>query len=249
MLGGLEIQSARYDDAMKLAQQIQQQKPGSPAGPMLEGDVALARKQYDAALAAYERAHKLGPSGAMLIRQHRALAGAGRPEEGEKRLAAWLASHPQDGNTRLYLAENLNLRGQYKPASDHYLTLNQQNPGNLVVLNNLAWALQQQNDPRALGYAEQAFKLQPGNPAVMDTLGWLLVQQGQSQRGITLLQQASVQGARCRGNPVPPGRGLRQSGDRTRAQSELERLLASGMAFPQEQEARALLQQLQGTIR
>ena len=249
MLGGLEIQSVRYDDAMKLAQQIQQQKPGSPAGPMLEGDVALARKQYNAAIAAYERAHKLGPSGAMLIRQHRALAGAGRPEEGEKRLAAWLASQPQDGNTRLYLAENLNLRGQYQAAAEHYLTLNQQNPGNLVVLNNLAWALQQQNDPRALGYAEQAFKLQPGNPAVMDTLGWLLVRQGQSQRGIKLLQQALSKAPDAAEIQYHLAAAFARSGDRARAQSELERLLASGMAFPQEQEARALLQQLKGKTR
>jgi hypothetical protein len=62
------------------AKQIQQQKPKSAAGPTLEGDTALARKQFDTALAAYERAHKLEPSGASLIRQYQVLEAMGRAE-------------------------------------------------------------------------------------------------------------------------------------------------------------------------
>lgn len=246
MLGGLEIQAARYDEALKLARQIQQENPDSPAGPMLEGDIALTRKQYVSALAAYERAHKLAPSGAALSRQHQALAGMQRSEDGEKRLASWLSSHPQDGRTRLYLAERLNSRGQYKQASDHYLILNQQNPGNLVVINNLAWALQGLNDPRALGYAEQAYKLRPDDPAVMDTLGWLLIQKGQAERGTKMLQQALSKAPDAAEIQYHLALAYKKIGDHTKARRELERLLASGLAFPREQEAHALLKQLQG---
>jgi putative PEP-CTERM system TPR-repeat lipoprotein len=246
MLGGLEIQAARYDEALKLARQIQQENSDSPAGPMLEGDIALTRKQYDSALAAYERAHKLAPSGAALIRQHQALVGMQRSEDGEKRLASWLSSHPQDGRTRLYLAERLNSRGQYKQASDHYLILNQQNPGNLVVINNLAWALQGLNDPRALGYAEQAYKLRPDDPAVMDTLGWLLIQKGQAERGTKMLQQALSKAPDAAEIQYHLALAYNKRGDHIKARRELERLLASGLAFPREQEAHALLKQLQG---
>jgi Tfp pilus assembly protein PilF len=52
------------------------------------------------------------------------------------------------------------------------------NPNNPAALNNLAWAYQQEKDPRALGTAEQAFKLAGDNPGVLDTLGWMLVEQG-----------------------------------------------------------------------
>ena len=249
LLGRLDIQGARYDDALKLAKQIQQQKPKSAAGPTLEGDVALTRKQFDTALAAYERAHKLEPSGAQLIRQHQALEGLGRAEEGEKRLAAWVEKNPTDAGIRLALAERLLKRGQYKAAADHYLQLNQSNPGNVVVLNNLAWALSEAKDKRAVGFAEQALKLKPDNPAVMDTLGWILVQQGQAERGIKLLQQALSKAPDAAETQYHLAVAFAKTGDHSRAKSELDRLLASGAAFPQEQEARTLLLQLQGKSR
>jgi putative PEP-CTERM system TPR-repeat lipoprotein len=246
MLGTLDIQAARYDDALKIARQIQQQHPGSIAGWVLEGDAALARKQYPAALSAYERAHKLAPSAATLIGQHQALSGAGRFDDGVNRLTDWLAAHPRDYRARLYLAERLTLNGKYKAAADQYLILNQQIPGQVLVLNNLASALSELNDKRALGFAEQALKLKPDNPAIMDTVGWILVKQGQHARGIKLLQQALSKLPDAAEIQWHLASAYARSGDRSRARGELERLLASGTAFRQEQEARDLLKQLQG---
>jgi putative PEP-CTERM system TPR-repeat lipoprotein len=248
VLSGVEIQGARFAEAHKLAKQIQQQKPDHPAGFILEGDTAFARKDFPAALAAFERAHKLSPSGAILVRQLQALTATQRTEEGEQRLTAWLAAHPQDATTRAALAESLINRKQYKAAAEHYVLLNKSNPGNLLVLNNLAWSLAESGDSRAAAYAEQALKLKPDNPAVMDTLGWILVQQGQSERGIKLLKQALTQAPDSAEIQWHLASAFAESGDRRRAQSELERLLAAGIAFPQEQEARALLKQLQGKV-
>lgn len=244
LLARLDIENARHDDALKLAKQIQQQKPKSAAGPLLEGDIALARKQFDTALAAYERAHKLEPSGALLIRQYQALEGLGRAEEGEKRLAAWLDNRPQDAAIRMGLADRLLKRNQYMAAAEHYLLLNQRNPNNLAILNNLAWALFEAKDARALGFAEKALKLNPDNPAVLDTLGWILVQQGKAERGIKLLQQALGKAPDAAETHWHLAAAHAKSGDRRRAQDELERLLASGLKFPQEPAARSLLKQL-----
>jgi len=246
MLGGIEIQGARFDEAQQLARQLQQQKPDSPIGFSLEGDTAFARKDYPAALAAFERAHKLAPSGGLLIRQLQVLTAAQRTEEGEKRLAGWLASHPQDVSTRAALAESLITRKQYKAASEQYLVLNQSNPNNLVILNNLAWSLAESGDSRAIAYAEQALKLKPDNPSVLDTLGWILVRQGQAARGINLLQQALSKTPDAAEIQFHLASAYAKSGDRVRAQREFERLLTSGVAFPQEQEARSMLKQLQG---
>ena len=249
MLGGLDIRGARFDAADALAKQIQQQKPASPAGFILAGDVAFARKDYPAALAAFERAHTLAPSGALLLRQLNVLTASQRSEEGEKRLAAWLVTHPEDANTRAVLAESLIKRGQYKAAAEQYLLLNKSNPGNLMILNNLAWSLHEAGDSRARSFAEQAFKLKPDNPAALDTLGWILVRQGQAQRGIALLQQALAKAPDAAEIQFHLASAYAQSGNRARAIKELERLLASGAAFPQEAEARTLLQQLQGKTR
>lgn len=249
MLGHVEIQSGRHDEAQRIARQVQKQQPDGAAGFILEGDAALARKDHPAALAAYERAHRLAPSGALLLRQMQTLNALKRAEEGEKRLADWLQRNPQDAGTRIALAEQLILRKQYPAAAAHYRILDQRNPGNLLVLNNLAWALAESGDKRALGYAEKALKLKPDSAAVLDTLGWILVRQGQHERGIKLLQQALSKTPDAAEIQWHLASAYAQTGDRTRAQRELERLLASGVAFPQEQEARTLLKHMQSTSR
>jgi putative PEP-CTERM system TPR-repeat lipoprotein len=245
LLGNLDIQEARFDDAQKIALQIQQKQPASPAGYALAGDSAFARKDFAAALAAFEQAHQRAPSSLYMLRQMQALRAANRQEEGEKRLLAWLGTHPQDISIRATLAESLIGRGQHKAAAEQYLILNQSAPNNLVVLNNLAWALFESGDPRALAIAEQAYKLKPDSPAVIDTLGWILVSQGQAARGIKLLQQALSRAPDAAEIQFHLAASFARSGDAQRAQSELKRLLARGTAFPQEQEARALLQKLQ----
>jgi len=249
LLARLHLQEARHDDALKLARQIQQQRPKSAAGLMLEGDIALARKQYTAALDAYERSHRLEPINVLLLRQLQALSASQRTAEGEKRIADWLATHPKDAALRGALAESLLKRGQHKAAVEQYLILNTQTPNNLVVLNNLAWALHEAGDKRATHYAEQALKLQPDNPAVMDTLGWILVQQGQAGRGLKLLQEALSRAPDAGDIHYHLAAAYARAGDVARARGELERLLQSGVAFPQEREARALLNQLQGATR
>lgn len=246
MLGNIEIKDGKLDEAQKIAKQIQQGKPNNAAGFILEGDVAFARKDFQAALIAFERAHKLQPSSTMLIRQLHALKASQRLDEGEKRLAAWLDTHATDTVARAALAESLMSRGQYKAAAAHYLVLNRNHPNNLVFLNNLAWSLFESQDSRALAFAEQALKLKPDNPAVMDTVGWILVQQKQTERGIKLLQQAQAKAPDAAEIQYHLAFAFAQSGDRMRARDALERLLASGLAFPQEKEARALLKSLQG---
>jgi len=245
VLGGLEIQDGRYDAALGLARQIQKHTPGNPAGFVLEGDAALARKDYPAAIASFERAQKLQPSGAIVLRQFAAFQAAKRADEGEKHVLAWLATHPQDLGVRAALAESLIQRKQYKAATEHYLSMNRSTPNNLLVLNNLAWALHESKDPRALGFAEQALKLKPDNPAVLDTLGWILVAQGQTERGTQLLQQALAKSPDTAEIHYHLAAAFAKAGDQTRARNELNQLLASGVSFPQEQDARALLKQLQ----
>lgn len=245
MLGGLEIQNGRFDDARKIARQLQTAEPNNTLGYVLEGDAAYAAKNYAAALAAFEQAQSRQPSGAWLIRQLSVLNALQRPEDGEQRMLRWLQTHPQDGSARAALAENLLLRKQHKAAAEQYLTLNAQTPNNLLVLNNLAWALSEAGDERALGYAEQALKLKPDSAPAMDTLGWILVQRKQTERGIKLLQRALEKAPDMGDIQFHLAAAYAQTGDAQRARSELKRLLDSGIAFAQETEARALLQKLQ----
>ena len=65
-------------------------------------------------------------------------------------------------------------------------------PGDALLLNNLAWVAGQVNDPKALEYAERADKLAQDNPGILDTLGVLLVDKGDAKRGIDLLRAGEL---------------------------------------------------------
>ena len=244
MLGGVEIQSERYDDALAIARKIQQQQPGSPQGHTLEAQAQFARKAYPEALSAYERAFKIAPSGTLLIQQLQVLNTMGKPEEGEQRIAAWLAQKPDDSSARGALAESLLKRQQLKSAIDQYLILNQRTPNNLVVLNNLSWALAEVPDKRALTYAAQAHKLAPDNPSVLDTYGWAYVRLGNPKKGLDFLKQAQAK------TPDSPdvqwhlAYALNASGDPARARQELKALLDRRVSFGSEAQAKTLYQQL-----
>lgn len=244
MLANMEIQDTRFDAAQKLAKTVQQQKPTNPAGFVLEGDVAFARKDYPAAMAAFERAQKLQPSGAILVRQLKIFNATQRGEAGEKRLTAWLAANPGDTNTRTVLADNLIKRSQYLAAKAHYQILYKDDPRNLIVLNNLAWALHETRDARALFYAEAAYKLQPDHPAVLDTYGWILAQNGQASKATGILQKALSKSPDNTEIQYHYAASLAATGDTQRARRELERLLSGALPFAQESAARTLLARL-----
>jgi Flp pilus assembly protein TadD len=116
---------------------------------MLEGDVLSRQKQFSRAAKAYENAYGITKSGALAIKLHSAYAQAGKPDEGDARLAQWLKESPNDNVARLYAAESDLKRGRYKEAIANYELLQQKQLNNIVLLNNLAWAYQQVKDMRS----------------------------------------------------------------------------------------------------
>ncbi len=244
MLGGVEIQSGRYDDALVIARTIQQQQPDAAEGHLLEAQIHFARKAHDESLSSYERAFKVAPSGAILIQQLQVFGAMGKPEEGEKRIEAWLTRKPDDTSARGALAEGLLKRQQFSPAIDQYLLLNKRVPGNLVVLNNLTWALAENQDKRALAYADQVLKLAPDNPSVLDTYGWAQVRLGNLNKGLEFLKRAQAKTPDSADVQWHLAYALNASGDTARARQELKALLDRRVSFSAEAQAKALYQKL-----
>lgn len=245
-LAGLHAQAGRFNEAVKIARDIQSGQPDNPTGWVLEGDIQMAAKQPALALAAYEKATSKQANGLLLIKQQQALSALGRTAEGESRLNAWLKQQPSDMAVRAHYAESLLNRGQYGPAADQYRYMSTKSPNNLLILNNLAYALAQMNDKNAVQVALQALKLAPDNPAALDTMGWSLAQTGQPAKGIAYLQKALSKKPDEGDIQYHYAATLVLSGDKTRAQRELEQLLSTGVSFSLEKEARSLLKTLQG---
>ncbi|SFM47672.1 XrtA/PEP-CTERM system TPR-repeat protein PrsT [Rugamonas rubra] len=234
---------AGYAPALALAREVQRGHAEAPLGYKLEGDVLLAQKRPEAALALYQRAFGLAPSGPLLIPLHGALKAMGRTAQGNARLRDWLAQHPADQPTRLHLASSLLADKDYPAAREQFERILRDDPANVIALNDLAWLYQQQNDGRAVALAERAYKLAPATPAVLDTLGWILAERGEHARALPLLRLASERAPEAGEIRYHLGMSLLKSGDRRGARSELEKVLA-GKDFGRRDEVKEVLTRL-----
>jgi len=145
----------------------------------------------------------------------------------------------------MYLAGTYMTDRQNKAAIGQYQTILKDNPTYVPALNNLAWLYQQQGDPVALEYAEKAHQLAAGEPTVLDTLGWILIEQGNTDRGLPLLQKAVSLAPTAPEIRYHLALGLIKTDDKSRARKELEQLLSTSKNFPNIDDARALLKQMQ----
>jgi len=237
-------QMGRSADAIKIARGVQASAPKAAAGYLAEAEALFADKKYLDAGKLYAKAAQIAGQGQPLARAYQAFAAAGQPAEGEKVLEQWLKTQPKDAFVRHQLALVQLTAKRLKESAEHYRVLIRANPKDLAAYNNLAWLLGELKSPEAVATAEQAYKLNPENPAIQDTLGWILVNTGQSQRGLDLLKKALAKAPDASEIHWHFAYALAKSGDKNRARQELERLFASGKTFPQEAEAKQLLDSL-----
>ncbi|WP_295755112.1 XrtA/PEP-CTERM system TPR-repeat protein PrsT [Undibacterium sp.] len=243
-LGSLLAKKGNLDEVLTLSRQIQKDHDKSPAGFIMEGDVLMQQKKAAAALAAYEKAYKLNQNGNLIVKLHGAMLVDGKAKDAELRINKWLKEHPADNETRMYLA-NYNMPKQKSKLAyiEQLQLILKTAPESVMVLNNLAWAYGEEKDPRALEYAEKANKLAENTPVVMDTLGWILVEKGDLARGLPLLEKASAGMSEVLDVRYHYAMALLKSGDKAKAQKELEFIAASKKPFAKMDEVKALLKQ------
>lgn len=234
----------RDDEAIRLAQNLQQLHPKVATGFSLEGDALVKAGQHARAASAYAKAFDRAQNGTLLSKLHRSLVQAGKRAEADARLAAWLKQNPDDLIARVYLARDHAEAGRNRQAIEQYeyLLRKRQDP---VLLNNLAGLYFKEKDPKAKATAEQAYKLAPKSPYVQDTLGWILVQNGDTARGLDLLRQAASLAPDNSSIRYHLAVTLARSGDKAAARKELNQALRPGSKpFAEVEEAKKLLQAL-----
>jgi putative PEP-CTERM system TPR-repeat lipoprotein len=238
------LAAGKPEEALADARALQKARPKEAVGYLFEAEVLAAQKKFADAAKANAEALKRQPLPSLVARQHDLLEAAGKTGEAEALVTSWLRDNPKDTVVRLYLAERDLRRKNYAAAAKSYREMLALQPENPIVLNNLAWALAQLNDPSAIDYAEKAYSIAPNSAAVADTLGWMLVERGDTKRGVELLGKAAAAAPNALEIRVHYARALAKSGDKTAAKRELERALQSAGESPLRAEAEALLKQL-----
>ncbi len=240
----VQLAAGKPEEALAEARALQKERPKDATGFVLEGEVLLAQKKTNEAISAYTEALKRQAVPVLAVRLHALLAAANRSAEADALAARWLKEHPKDAAMRLHLAEVDLRRKDYKAAAKGYRELLALQPENALVLNNLAWALAEQNDPAALGYAEKAYALAPNSPAIADTLGWMLVERGDAKRGTEILAKAAGAAPKVAEIRLHYAKALLKAGDRAGAKRELEAVAALPGEGPPKKEAAELLRKL-----
>jgi cellulose synthase operon protein C len=251
-LMGFEASQGQFDTALSYASELRKSFPNQNVVDATLGDLYSGAKRWREAAQAYEAAAKSGAgiNRAIAINLSRAYQNMNEPERAANALRLWLKRQPNDAPVQLQVANVLLEGNRFPQAIAEYERIRAAGNNSPAILNNLAFAYNKINDPRARALAEQAYRAAPKSPEIADTLGWILVQRNiDPKRGLTLLRQSSAQ---LKNNPDAQYHlafALRANGQNAEAVRVLEALLANNRSFPALADARALLSQLRAQRR
>lgn len=241
----LERRSGRLDAAAEgIARLKTDAEPGDGPVALLEGELLLARRDYEGAIQAFETALAGGIGGRAAVGLFQAQVRAGRPSP-TSTLEQHLENAPDDTVVRVLLADHLLVTGDHPGAAKHYELLVQRQPESAMLLNNLAWVYHQGDDPRAVSVAERAHRLQPDSPMIMDTFGWILHAKGESRRALELIREAARKAPQVAEIRYHHAVLLADTGDTKAAIDEARAVLDDETATPYHAGAQALLERLE----
>jgi putative PEP-CTERM system TPR-repeat lipoprotein len=241
-LAAVYLQAGKVDQAVKVAKDLQAKRPEFVGGYLLEGDIWSRSKKWPEAERAYRAALKADPDGIHAAgKVYTVLVADGRRKHADGFVAEWTARHPSDLRMRM-LAGEVAMRDRNFPAAIKvYEQVTQIDPNHVIALNNLAWALGENKDPRALAIAERAAELAPNSGEVLDTVGVLRLQAGDAAKGLEALERARQLQPDRLDVRLHYAKGLLQNGRTQEGKAELRELAAVKGDFPGKSDIAALL--------
>lgn len=240
----LAIEEKKFQDATSIAHTVQAQRPTASAGYLLEGDIGIAQKNWDAAAAAYRLGLQRVATTELAVKLHSVLVAAGKSPESDRFAETWLKEHPTDAVFPSYLGDMAVSKRDYTAAERDYLVVLKIRPDSPITLNNLAWVTHQLHKDGALAYAEKSNTLVPNQPDFMDTLATLLAEKNEYVKAIDLQTRAVAlepSNAKMRLNLA---KIYIKAGDKSHARTELETLAKLGDKFAAQPEVSSLLKSL-----
>lgn len=135
----------------------------------LRSKAASLNEESEEAVALSQRAYLQEPSNRKLLELADRQARAGRKEQGRILMRRWLEMDPYDTAVRVALAANLESSVSVEEAKLQYTAVLEQEPENIIALNNMAWLLRFENPAGALELIRRAASNKRHSPALLDT--------------------------------------------------------------------------------
>jgi putative PEP-CTERM system TPR-repeat lipoprotein len=234
----------QVSEARAVARQVQRQRPQESAGYLIESEIHARQKNWDLAIAAFRLGLERDRSTELATRLHALFVLAGRSAEATRFAASWEAERPQDAEFVSHMGMVAVSRKDYAAAEARFRRVLVLRPDDPAMLNNISWVLLQQGKPGALPLTERANQLAPGRPAFMDTLASALAVNKQLKEALEWQRKAVDKDPDSPSLRLNLAKRLIDSGDRTQARTELEKLVTLGGRFDQQGEVEALLKKL-----
>ncbi len=188
----IALQAGERNKASEIAKEIRQRHSGNAEGYRISGDVALSLGQYAIASDFFRQAFERSPSAPILKRRVAVFVAQGKPGAAVSMLQDWIKNHERDIEARKILGEVRMRTGEWTAARREYETIVSFGVRDAEVFNNLANALLELKDPKAVEIARQAQALDPRSPLVLDTLGWALYTAGKVDEALLILRDARL---------------------------------------------------------
>lgn len=240
----MAINEKHHHDARSYLEKIKITYPDSKEIHRLEGDIYYAEGKSPEAILAYERAAELDENRITVIKLASAYQANNNNEKRRSLLKDWSNAHPEDIQINLILAQEYINDHDDGKAIAIYNRMLDQDPNNAEALNNLAWVYFGLNDPRTLGFAEKAYKVNPGRAEILDTYGWILIKKGQIEKGYELVKIALTKMPKSPDIIYHNTFALAAVGDELKAEKQLESLLEQYESFGSRDDAIELLDSL-----
>ena len=238
------IKLNRNQEALTIAENLEKKYPKLAIGKLLKGDVALAEKQFDKALALYQQAHAIEANNTVLFAIADILKSQGKSDEAIALLEKESAKDNKNNGIHFKLATLHQLQNKLDKAQLHYEAMLNQQADNPLALNNLAWLYLQQNNPKALEFAKKAHELAPDASAITDTYGYILLKQGKASDGLPLIEKAVAETPKDNTMQYHLAEAYAANNNKAKAIEILEKLVAPDVSFTEKADAEALLKKL-----
>lgn len=240
----LALIEKRVDEALKIAQGIQKQRPKDPFGYILEGDIHMSLRAWDAAISSFKASFERSRTTEMAGRLHSTYLTAGRLPDAEQFAEVWLKEFPRDLTFLFHLGSMAIERKDYVNAELRFRQINAIQPDDAAVLNNLSWLLVEQGKPGGLAFAERANQLRPNQAPVMDSMAKALVAENQIDKAIEWQRKAVALSPDALNYQLHLGKLLIKANQKEAARTVLESLAQLGAKDANHAEVSALLKGL-----
>ncbi len=187
----LLLKAGQAEASQEALNQLTYQQQQTPAALQQQGYIYLVQQNWDSAINTLDKLYQSYPSTQTATLLIRAYKGAGNNDKAIAFIEGAIEKYQDEAAPlKLQLAE-LQMQANPQQALAEYQQILQQQPNNIIALNNLAWIYHNMgNFSEALTYAKQANQLKPDIAQIKDTYGYMLLKSGNTTEAITVLEQS-----------------------------------------------------------